>query len=85
MIASASFPTDSLRSKSFTNQYGVSATIMDYARQNYVAQPGDGLEPKDFIRRLGPFDAWVINWGYRVLPNAPTPEAERETLNRWYV
>lgn len=83
MIASSSFPTDSLRKPSFTRRYGVSATIMDYARQNYIAQPGDGLEPKDYIRRLGPFDDFIINWGYRVLPDAPTPEAERATLNRW--
>ncbi len=82
MIASASFPTDSLRSRAFTNRFGVSATIMDYARQNYVAQPGDGLEPKDFIRRLGPFDDFVIEWGYRVFPQATTPEAERPLLER---
>jgi hypothetical protein len=82
MIASASFPVDSLRKPSFTRQYGVSATIMDYARQNYVAQPGDGLQPKDFIRRVGPFDDFAINWGYRVI-NAPTAEAERSTLNTW--
>ena len=83
MVASSSFPTDSLRRPSFTRRFGVSATIMDYARQNYVAQPGDGLEPKDYIRRLGPFDEFIINWGYRILPDAPTPEAERATLNRW--
>ena len=82
MIASSSFPVDSLRSKSFVNRYGVSATIMDYARQNYVAQPGDGLEARDFIRRLGPFDDFIINWGYRVFPQAPTAEAERPILNR---
>ena len=84
MIASASFPVDSLRKVSFTSRYGVSATIMDYARQNYVAQPGDGLAPKDFVRRLGPFDDFVINWGYRVIPRAATPEDERNMLNRWY-
>lgn len=85
MVASSSFPVDSLRSKSFTNRYGVSATIMDYARQNYVAQPGDGLAPKDFIRRLGPWDDFVIEWGYRVHPQAATPEAERPALNRMLV
>ncbi|HET6680268.1 MAG TPA: zinc-dependent metalloprotease, partial [Gemmatimonadaceae bacterium] len=83
MVASSSFPVDSLRSPSFTRPYGVSATIMDYARQNYIAQPGDGLAPNDYIRRLGPFDDFVVNWGYRVLPNAATPEAEVATLNRW--
>jgi hypothetical protein len=82
MVASASFPVDSLRSVSFTRRYGVSATIMDYARQNYVAQPGDGLQPNDFIRRLGPFDDFIIEWGYRVFPDAPTPEAERPILDR---
>ncbi|MGQ0647724.1 MAG: zinc-dependent metalloprotease [Gemmatimonadaceae bacterium] len=84
MIASASFPVDSLRQASFTSRYGVSATIMDYARQNYVAQPGDNLAPKDFIRRLGPFDDFIINWGYRVIPAARTPEDERKVLNLWY-
>ena len=82
MIASSSFPTDSLRSPTFTSKYGVSATIMDYARQNYVAQPGDGLKPKDFIRRVGPFDEFAINWGYRVIPVKST-ELEKATLNGW--
>ena len=85
MVASSSFPVDSLRSPTFTSKYGVSATIMDYARQNYVAQPGDGLKPKDFIRRVGPFDDFVINWGYRLLPNASSPQTERTTLNDWFV
>ena len=82
MVASSSFPVDSLRSPSFVRTYGVSATIMDYARQNYVAQPGDGLEPLDFIRRLGPFDDFIIDWGYRAYPTIATPEAERTTLRR---
>ena len=82
MIASSSFPVDSLRSVAFVNKYGVSATIMDYARQNYVAQPGDGLKPKDYIRRLGPFDDFAINWAYRIIP-ARTATEERATLNRW--
>jgi hypothetical protein len=85
MVASSSFPVDSLRSPTFTSKYGVSATIMDYARQNYVAQPGDGLKPKDYIRRLGPFDDFAINWGYRVIPNAKTSDDERKTLNSWLV
>ncbi|GLC25505.1 zinc-dependent metalloprotease [Roseisolibacter agri] len=83
MVASSAFPVDSLRRASFVRRYGVSATIMDYARQNYVAQPGDGLAPKDFIRRLGPYDDFVINWGYRALPQARTPEDERATLHGW--
>ena len=48
------------------------------------SQLGDGLQGDDFIRQIGPYDHYVINWGYRVLPD-PTPEAERATLNRWII
>jgi hypothetical protein len=80
MTASSAFPVDSLRSPSFTSRYGVAATIMDYARQNYVAQPGDGVTR--FIRGIGPYDHYAINWGYRNIPNS-TPESERATLDGW--
>ncbi len=82
MISSSAYPVDSLRSKTFARTYGVSPSIMDYARQNYIAQPGDGLEGADFLRQLGPYDHYIINWGYRVLPQAATPEAERPILNQ---
>jgi len=85
MISSSAYPVDSLRNASFARRMGVAPTIMDYARQNYVAQPGDGLEGTDFLRQLGPYDHYVINWGYRVLPQARTPEDEVPILNRWVV
>lgn len=82
MAASAAFPVDSLRSPTFCRSHGVSASIMEYARQNYVAQPEDGLSGADFIRRMGPYDHYAINWGYRVIP-VPTPEAEKAVLDGW--
>ena len=85
MVASSAYPVDSLRSQSFASRMGVAPTIMDYARQNYIAQPEDGLEPKDFLRRIGVYDHYSVNWGYRVLPDAETPEDEIPTLNRWIV
>lgn len=81
MKANSSYPVDSLRSSTFTSEYGVSASVMDYARQNYIAQPGDGVER--FIRKIGPYDRYSINWGYRVIPDAKTPEDEIPTLNQW--
>jgi hypothetical protein len=81
MKANDAYPVDSLRSPTFTSEFGVSATVMDYARQNYIAQPGDGVER--FIRMLGPYDHYSINWGYRVIPDAATPEDEIPTLNQW--
>ncbi len=83
MIASSAYPVDSLRSASFARRMGVAPSIMDYARQNYVAQPGDGLRSTDFIRQIGPYDHFAIEWGYRVLPEARTAAEERPTLDRW--
>ena len=81
MKASYAYPTDSLRSATFTNKWGLASTIMDYTRYNYVAQPGD--EGVRWVRMLGPYDIYAINWGYRYLPNADSPEAEKATLNEW--
>lgn len=79
MIASSSYPVDSLRSPTFTREYGVAATIMDYARQNYIAQPGDGVT--DFIRKIGPYDLYAINWGYRWYPGIGSPQDEKARLD----
>jgi hypothetical protein len=81
MKASSAYPVDSLRSATFTNKYGIAATIMDYARYNYIAQPGDkGVR---FVRQLGPYDHYAINWGYRYLPDARSAQDEVATLNKW--
>ncbi len=85
MVASSAFPTDSLRSQTFSSRMGVAPTIMDYARQNYIAQPEDGLRPEDFLRRIGPYDLYSVNWGYRLLPEAETPDDELDTLDGWIV
>jgi hypothetical protein len=81
MQSSSAYPTDSLRSGAFTQKWGIATTIMEYARQNYVAQPGD--KNIRFIRQIGPYDKYSVNWGYRVIPNAETPEDELETLDSW--
>lgn len=84
MGASYSFPVESLRDPLFTQKHGTTPSIMDYARNNYVAQPGDvekgvKLTPPD----LGVYDIYAINWGYRLIKDAKTPEEEKPTLNRW--
>ena len=84
MGASYSFPVESLRDPAFTKKYGTTPSIMDYARNNYVAQPGDvekgvKLTPPD----LGVYDIYAINWGYRLIDGAKTPEDEKPTLDRW--
>lgn len=83
MKASSAYPVESLRNPEFAEEYGVAPTIMDYARLNYIAQPGDGV--KRFIRKIGPYDKYSINWGYRYIPNANSPEEEKATLNEWII
>ncbi|WMN11136.1 zinc-dependent metalloprotease [Marivirga salinae] len=81
MKASSAYPTDSLRSASFTQEYGLTPSIMDYARVNYVAQPED--EGVRLIRMMGPYDKYSVNWGYRYIPEAKSKEDEKPILDDW--
>ena len=78
MKASSAYPVDSLRSGNFTQKFGIATSIMDYARYNYVAQPGD--TNIRFVRQLGPYDDYSIEWGYRYF--GETPDNEREILRK---
>ncbi|MEM6335455.1 MAG: zinc-dependent metalloprotease [Bacteroidota bacterium] len=79
--SSYAYPVDSLRSPTFTAAHGTAPSIMDYARFNYVAQPGDGVT--NFYPRIGEYDIYSVMWGYRPVLDAETADAERETLNSW--
>lgn len=82
MRASYAFPVDSLRSATFTQANGTTPSIMDYARFNYIAQPGD--EGIRFLPpHLGPYDYYAIKWGYKLIPEAATPKQEVQILNQW--
>lgn len=81
MGASFSYPVDSLRSATFTKKMGGTApSIMDYARYNYVAQPGDNIT--EMNPKIGIYDKYAINWGYRWL-DVKTAHKELPILNKW--
>ena len=80
MGSSAAYPVDSLRSVSFTQKHGTAPSIMDYARFNYVAQPGD--EGVALMPNIGVYDKYSIKWGYRPLLDK-TAEEEKPILNSW--
>jgi hypothetical protein len=76
----ASFYTAAqLRDPKFTKEHGVSASIMDYSRFNYVAQPGDGVTQT--IGMLGPYDKFAIEYGYKPIPGAKSPDDEKPQLD----
>ncbi|MCH5241942.1 MAG: zinc-dependent metalloprotease [Muribaculaceae bacterium] len=82
MGASYAYTIDNLRDPEFTQKYGTTPSIMDYARNNYVAQPGDfergvKLTPPE----IGVYDIHAINWGYRLLPGNPGLFEEIQALD----
>ena len=81
MGSSVAYPVDSLRSATFTKEFGTAPSIMDYARFNYVAQPGD--EGVALMPNIGVYDKYAINWGYRPILEAETPEDEKAILDKW--
>jgi hypothetical protein len=83
--ASASIPVDSLRSRRYVAENSHTPSIMDYARFNYVAQPEDGIAVNDLVPRIGVYDEWAIEWGYRWLPPFKTPAEEKTYMNKWVV
>ena len=77
--ATSQYPVDSLRSASFTAKFGNETSIMDYGRFNYVAQPGDNAR---LIPLIGPYDKFAVEWGYKPIPGAKTPDEEKSELNK---
>lgn len=81
--SSVAYPVDSLRSPSFTKRKGGTApSIMDYARFNYIAQPGD--EGVVLYPGIGDYDKWAVKWGYTWFENK-SPEEEAKILNKWTI
>ncbi len=74
-------PVEKLRDKAFIEQNGHTASIMDYARFNYVAQPEDGIT--DLFPRIGTYDVWAIEWGYKPIYDTKDATADKLVLNGW--
>ena len=80
--SSSTMPVEKLRDKAFVEANGHTPSIMDYARFNYVAQPEDNISQKGLFPRIGDYDEWAIEWGYKWHPQAKNPEAEQALLNK---
>jgi hypothetical protein len=82
MGASSTVPVDSLRSKSYLAMHGHTPSIMDYARFDYVAQPEDSIPQEYLFPRIGEYDRWAIEWGYK-RTNVKTAEEDKLISRRW--
>ena len=83
--ASSTVPVEKLRDREWLEIHGHTPSIMDYARFNYVAQPEDSVGERGLISRIGAYDLWAIEWGYRWYPDLKSPEEEKPVLNKWIV
>lgn len=81
--SSAGVPVENLRNKAWVEANGHTPSIMDYARFNYVAQPEDNITAAGIYPRIGEYDKWATEWGYRVIPEAKTAEEEVAILDKW--
>lgn len=80
--SSSRTPVDSLRSLTYLKQHGHTASIMDYARFNYVAQPEDNIPQEYLFPHIGEYDRWAIEWGYKA-SFAKNVDEDTRTVRKW--
>jgi hypothetical protein len=83
--SSSTVPVAKLRDRAWIHENGHTPSIMDYSRFNYVAQPEDSIDVRDLVSRIGEYDYYAIQYGYRWYPDLKTPEAEIPVLNQWII
>lgn len=80
--SSSTVPVENLRNKKWVEENGHTPSIMDYARFNYVAQPEDNISSKGLYPRIGDYDKWAIEWGYKYFPDSKTVESDMAILDK---
>lgn len=73
-FGSSHYSIEQLRDNDFLNQHGIGSSIMDYVRCNYALRPQDKVSLKNRRIRVGDYDKWAIEWGYRVFPGKSLTE-----------
>ncbi|MES2701994.1 MAG: zinc-dependent metalloprotease [Bacteroidota bacterium] len=84
MGSSSRTPVENLRNKAWVEAHGHTASIMDYARFNYVAQPEDNISEVGLFPRIGEYDKWAIQWGYKST-FAKNEKEDEQIVNKWIV
>lgn len=84
MGSSSRTPVEKLRDKDWVAAHGHTASIMDYARFNYVAQPEDHMAETSLFPRIGDYDKWAIQWGYKAT-FASNEKEDQKIVNKWVV
>ncbi|MBY0543316.1 MAG: zinc-dependent metalloprotease [Sphingobacteriaceae bacterium] len=80
--SSSTVPVENLRNKKWVEANGHTPSIMDYARFNYVAQPEDNITKSGLYPRIGDYDNWAIEWGYRYFPDSKSVASDKVILDK---
>ena len=80
--SSSTVPVENLRNKKWVEENGHTPSIMDYARSNYVAQPEDNISKAGLYPRIGDYDKWAIEWGYRYFPDSKSVASDMKILDK---
>jgi len=83
--SSSSVPVENLRNKAWVDANGHTPSIMDYARFNYVAQPEDHVDENGLFPRIGDYDRWAIQWGYKRFYQFKDSDGEKAFVNKWVI
>lgn len=81
-FASSLYSPEQLRDNDFLSRHGMGSSIMDYMRCNFVLRPGDRTDLRNRIARIGEYDRWAIEYGYRIFPGE-TPEEQERNRQEW--
>lgn len=76
-LGSSHYSIEQLRDNEFLNRNGIGTSIMDYVRCNYALRPGDKVDLKNRRVRIGKYDRWAIEWGYRIFQGKDAREREK--------
>lgn len=82
-IASNAIPVEKYRDRNFQKQFGLTPSIMEYARLNYIAQPEDNIDLDDLWSKIGVYDDWAIQYGYKMIFDKQDEFEEKKVLNSW--
>jgi hypothetical protein len=83
--SSSTVPVENLRNKKWLEANGHTPSIMDYARFNYVAQPEDKIGKDGIYPRIGDYDKWAIEWGYKYFPDSKNVASDMKILDKMTV
>ena len=77
------YDLEDIRDKDYVHEHSHGPSIMDYMRFNYAAQPEDGIAVEDLVPRIGDYDRFAIEWGYRYFPQFKDAKEEQKYLTDW--